>query len=219
MTLLNSYSKLQPAKQISTICDFLDTRKYSTRPQERNKLTFPTYSHLSHQKKFLMASKLLSLNSLKERKKPRNVTDELAIVKAAAWAWFEHGSGSEGNAANEFDTRRTVPAPRPSRYKLEAMRMAKEAEEGSPIYSEKSLQVETVSRKLDGLVESSNCEVANCNEKTKKRMMMGKGFWLRHAVVCGTRQDVVDARCLKDSHLSAPIVNMAKCMPRSNGAL
>ncbi|CAN6478203.1 unnamed protein product [Victoria cruziana] len=46
--------------------------------------------------------------------------DGLAMVKAAAWAWYLHGSGKEGTAAREFDPWRTKQPPRPSRYKLEA---------------------------------------------------------------------------------------------------
>ncbi|XP_031492288.2 uncharacterized protein LOC116258931 [Nymphaea colorata] len=48
--------------------------------------------------------------------------DGLALVKAAAWAWYLHGSGKEGKPAREFDSWRTKQPPRPSRYKLEAMR-------------------------------------------------------------------------------------------------
>ncbi|OMO99238.1 hypothetical protein COLO4_13422 [Corchorus olitorius] len=57
-------------------------------------------------------------------------SDELAVVKAAAWAWYQHGSGKP---MREFDvttrleysdsaSASTSTSTRPSRYKLEAMR-------------------------------------------------------------------------------------------------
>ncbi|KAI4299616.1 hypothetical protein L6164_033056 [Bauhinia variegata] len=177
-----------------------------------------------------MAAKLLSLNSLLDRKKPKNdVADELAIIKAAAWAWYHHGSGSERKAMSELDVTRTVHAPRPSRYKLEAMSMAREVEEKAQIQTHKSLldafEVESISRELESLIESSRSKVANGNskmKKKKKKTMVEKGFWVRHAVVCGTNKDVVEASVLKGRKLltnSVPIVNQVKCMPRSISAL
>ncbi|EOY03039.1 Tetratricopeptide repeat-like superfamily protein [Theobroma cacao] len=61
---------------------------------------------------------------LDHEKKKRSSSDGLAQVKAAAWAWYQHGSGSEGKPIREFDITRTERASssRPSRYKLEAMR-------------------------------------------------------------------------------------------------
>jgi hypothetical protein len=41
-----------------------------------------------------MSPKLFSLNSLMESKRkpqPQENKDELALVKAAAWAWYQHG--------------------------------------------------------------------------------------------------------------------------------
>ncbi|XP_041002417.1 uncharacterized protein LOC121248120 [Juglans microcarpa x Juglans regia] len=113
----------------------------------------------------LSAPFLMSL--LLERKKPRATTDELAAVKAAAWAWFQRGPGSEGRLMTEFDLMRTRRTPGPSLFKLEAMRMAEEEAilEGysqassSPIYTDRSLldafEIESISRQLDCLIESS----------------------------------------------------------------
>ncbi|RDX76301.1 hypothetical protein CR513_43715, partial [Mucuna pruriens] len=153
-----------------------------------------------------MAPKLFSLNSLVERRKPQDsIVDELAIVKAAAWAWYQHGSGSEGRAKREFDVTRTQRVARPSRYKLEAIRMAKEV---PSIHTNKPLldthEVQSISRQLDRLMESghnklgsgnnssnSNDGKDNDNRRMKNKKRMGKGFWPRHGVVCRGGDDVV----------------------------
>lgn len=64
-----------------------------------------------------------------ERRKHRGSNlDELAVVKAAAWAWHQNGSGAEGKSRREFDLSTThhqfQTTPKPSRYKLEATMMA-----------------------------------------------------------------------------------------------
>ncbi|VVB09093.1 unnamed protein product [Arabis nemorensis] len=49
----------------------------------------------------------------------RRGDDELATVKAAAWAWYQRNEGKP--MIREFDlTTRATRTPRPSRYKLEA---------------------------------------------------------------------------------------------------
>ncbi|KAB2612333.1 hypothetical protein D8674_034649 [Pyrus ussuriensis x Pyrus communis] len=110
-----------------------------------------------------------------QRRKPRgsfNDIDESAVVKAAAWAWFERGSCSDSKSiVPEFDLRRTCHAPyKPSRYKLEAMEnianiSSKEdtefvkLESPSVTTSSNSLldtyEIESISRKLDQLIEFS----------------------------------------------------------------
>ena len=133
------------------------------------------------------------------------------MVKAAAWAWYQHGASSEGKSVTDFDIRRTRRAPQPSRYKLEAMRKGEEAKEGSPIHTNKvSLldkhEEQSISRYLDNLIESSHNKVNNgcpagdsgCSvnkssdndgTRLKKMMMMTmkkkKWFWQRHVVICG----------------------------------
>ncbi|CAK7338987.1 unnamed protein product [Dovyalis caffra] len=104
-----------------------------------------------------------------EKKKPQgggSGADDLTLVKAAAWAWYQHGSGSEGKTMCESDVTRTRRAPGPSRYKLEAMGLMKEntmelgSETPSPIRTDKSLlddyEVESISKHFDYLIESSS---------------------------------------------------------------
>ncbi|KAK2376856.1 hypothetical protein QL285_077605 [Trifolium repens] len=132
-----------------------------------------------------MASKLSFLNTLiNHRKKPNNNNnhikddhnhinneDHLDLVKAAAWAWHQHGSGSchEGEGSSEFYFRRSTThrAPRPSRYKLELEAMTsteKEATQSSTILHEKdesrslldAYEVQSISKQLNHLIESNN---------------------------------------------------------------
>ncbi|KAK3030606.1 hypothetical protein RJ639_039692 [Escallonia herrerae] len=105
-----------------------------------------------------------------ERKKPRGSVDDLAIVKAAAWAWYQRGSGSEGRPTREFDLTRPCQSPKPSRYRLEAMREAYEALERSklpstlpsPSHTDNSLldtyEIDRISRDLDQYIESSHAK-------------------------------------------------------------
>ncbi|KAJ1398159.1 hypothetical protein SESBI_31274 [Sesbania bispinosa] len=183
-----------------------------------------------------MSPKLFSLNSVIERRKPQESTDELAIVKAAAWAWYQHGSGSEGKAMSEFNVSKTQHATRPSRYKLEAMNITKEAKEGPLFHPNKSLldtyEVQSISRHLDRLIESAHNKVGNSNNsannaasismdngkrKMNKKKRMSKGFWPRHAVVCGGGDDVVHGNALSAKRV--PVVNLAKCLARAGSAL
>ncbi|XP_019080461.1 uncharacterized protein LOC109123874 [Vitis vinifera] len=148
-----------------------------------------------------------------ERRKSRVSLDPLATVKAAAWAWYQRGSGSEGKPISEFQVTRARPAPIPSRYKLEAMRMAEEGpeKEGSsassatstPNLSHTSLldtyEIERISQQLDILIETSGKGIrtgtnlykgSGTNSRKEKKKL--KGFWARHAIVCGTEDDVLE---------------------------
>ncbi|KAK7305681.1 hypothetical protein VNO77_43590 [Canavalia gladiata] len=182
-------------------------------------LKFSNTIRVTKKRSDFMSPKFFSLNSLLERRKAQDSTDELAIVKAAAWAWYQHGSGSEGKAKSEVDVPRTQHVARPSRYKLEAMRMAKE---GSSIHTNKSLldayEVQSISRQLDRLIESSshnklgdgnnfankNAGVDNSNRRMKNKKRIGKGFWPRHVIVCGRGNDVVDGTALLAKHVPVP---------------
>ncbi|KAL6001324.1 hypothetical protein ACLOJK_007058 [Asimina triloba] len=111
-----------------------------------------------------------------------SIDDEQALVKAAAWAWYQHsagaGAGCDGRAVpvREFDGERTSSKSpcRPSRYKLEAMRrrntsisMAVEEEDGSeaaavglsPTHTDMSLldsyEIESISRQLKRILASA----------------------------------------------------------------
>ncbi|CAL0301417.1 unnamed protein product [Lupinus luteus] len=176
-----------------------------------------------------MLSKLFFLSSLMERKKPKpqdTKTDELDLVKSVAWAWYQHGSGSEAKAMKVFHVRRTQHSPRPSRYKLEAMRMAKESkEEGPSIHPKKPLldayEIQSISRQLNKLIESGQNKVGNGKNSTnggldnsgrnvKKKKRISKGFWPRHGVACGRRDDVVNGTALRSVMLSAKHVSVVK---------
>ncbi|KAK8541770.1 hypothetical protein V6N13_137637 [Hibiscus sabdariffa] len=91
---------------------------------------------------------------------------DLDLVKAAAWAWHQHGSSSPGKpvAIPESDVTRSQRDPGPSRYKLEAMRNnynnntntnTKMEMEGS-VTTHNSLldpyEIESISKRLDQLM-------------------------------------------------------------------
>lgn len=140
--------------------------------------------------------------------------DESAVVKAAAWAWYEHGSrgGSQSGKpilpTREYDVacRMSHRAATASRYKLEAM--AKQGE--GPINVHRNVgsrddggssglldtyEIESISREMDGLIQSTTSNSTGGHMMmmtTKKQQQKNKknkwtsGIWPRHAVVCGS---------------------------------
>ncbi|MED6107512.1 hypothetical protein PIB30_014808 [Stylosanthes scabra] len=162
----------------------------------------------------MASTKILFLNSFLERRNKKknnkkgsncnNKKDDLDVVKAAAWAWYEHGSGSsEGNnkgLMNEFDiTRRKTTHQRtstrpPSRYKLEAMKRMAELnndhhQEGgggvennikSHRKKENSLlfdayEVQSISRQIDShIVIESNKNKNNTSSSSSSSSLMMK---------------------------------------------
>lgn len=153
----------------------------------------------------------------------------------------------------EYDaTRNIYHSPTPSRYKLEAIRIAKESSGSSSSMSTApttsisshvdiigsglldTYEIESISKKLDGLMESSSgtkhvsAAVDNNNdnddkkrEKKKKKLMMMRG--LSHAVVCGTREDAVESIVVvaarrRPENRVVPVVRMANCRPRATHA-
>ncbi|KAJ9147249.1 hypothetical protein P3X46_029429 [Hevea brasiliensis] len=187
-------------------------------------------------------------NIFMDKRKPRSGTGNLSTVKAAAWAWYQHGSGSnEGKPINEFAVTRTRQAYRPSRYKLEAMKVVEECsiEESSqspneaiPVHTDSNslldaYEIESISKRLDCLIESSNmfCDRDNVYgdarqknsrsaiKKNNKNIL--RGLWLRYAVVCGTREDVDTSAFVRSrpppamAATHAPVVKTAVCRPRA----
>nr|GMC57321.1 Pentatricopeptide repeat-containing protein [Ipomoea batatas] len=159
----------------------------------------------------------------------RASADDAAMVKAAAWAWYQHGSGSERPLGELLRLERTEKVQKPSRYKLEAIR---EVEEGKrkpthhqrssstiPMSSSPSIsslldkyEIQRISLQLDRYIENGHDDycygvLGNTNDRrrvaslsesgtteTKKPPAASlKGFWLRHAAVCGSSSaDVVE---------------------------
>ncbi|XP_021912069.1 uncharacterized protein LOC110825857 [Carica papaya] len=173
-------------------------------------------------------------NSFMElRKKTRSASstsfrefDELAMVKAAAWAWFQRGSGSEGKPTTQLHIQRTQRQQhRPSRYKLEAMSNNKiamnassppssssssETPSPSPVHADDnslldSYEIQCISRQLHSFISDSaggtssfhrgeNGRYRSDRGGNGKKMSYAskilKGILLRHAAVCGRREDV-----------------------------
>ncbi|KAH7679815.1 hypothetical protein IHE45_06G083400 [Dioscorea alata] len=141
----------------------------------------------------------MKLNREKQRKPSiSSGADELAAVKAAAWAWYQRGCGAEGKPFPEAEPG-AIPTGftrRPSRFKVQAESDSDLLERSDPEGSDNSLldlyEVERITRQIERLV------MANVDGKdrkgTKGLAKWVNGFWMRHALgICGTREDVVDA--------------------------
>ncbi|XP_024928298.2 uncharacterized protein LOC107417310 [Ziziphus jujuba] len=169
----------------------------------------------------LFTSFMEIMRSKKHQTQTGTGTDNSAVVKAAAWAWYQHGSGSEGKPRREYDLTSFHHAPTPSRYKLEAIRIAKEenSEDSSSISTTPTTscthmdnivgsdlldtyEIEHISKKLEGLIESSGdqnlltMDHENIKKERKKKkkdkLIMMRG--LGQAVMCRTRkEDVVES--------------------------
>ncbi|KAL6225835.1 hypothetical protein ACLB2K_004684 [Fragaria x ananassa] len=116
-----------------------------------------------------------------------------ALVKAAAWAWYEHGTGLQGKSLQEFDIRRSSHDLKPSRFKLEAKKLA---EQGSRDFDDRSLldryEIESISRRLDQLMESSG----------DKGKVYNKGFLVQddsdHPGSCSSRKSKAPTSAVGD---------------------
>ncbi|XP_019185457.1 PREDICTED: uncharacterized protein LOC109180383 [Ipomoea nil] len=191
----------------------------------------------------MASSAPLNLSDRRKGRRRASADDAAALVKAAAWAWYEHGSGSERPLREmDYQLERTEKIiQRPSRYKLEAIREVEEGKRMANHHQRSSstipmilsssptppthtyistlldkYEIQRISLQLDRYIENSHGDycygvlgnatdrrrVASVSEsgtsserKTKKPPPPSsfKGFWLRHAAVCGSSStDVVE---------------------------
>ncbi|XP_058185934.1 uncharacterized protein LOC131303165 [Rhododendron vialii] len=85
------------------------------------------------------------------------IADELAVTRAAAWAWYRRGSGSEPKPGSEFGLARThqYRVPNPTRYKLEAERSrSSTSDHGSHLLDR--YEIDSISRHLEKYIERVN---------------------------------------------------------------
>ncbi|KAI3781220.1 hypothetical protein L2E82_11229 [Cichorium intybus] len=117
--------------------------------------------------------------------------DELAITKAAAWAWYERGSWFEHNSIRETDCRRTSDyIRRPSRYKLEAMKTPEinETLDSHPCVNSSLLCTERVQNSLFDMYEIEriskdlDCYVESSAVKHRRKSVAGGGHGDRRGV-------------------------------------
>ncbi|CAL9762131.1 unnamed protein product [Musa acuminata subsp. burmannicoides] len=135
--------------------------------------------------------------------------DELAMAKAAAWAWYQHGSGSDDRTARESDLGWTEGAAakasrqRPSRYKLEALAAVEELGPAVPLLD--VYEIERITRELERLIMASDGrerrgrardkEAFATPRTTEGRRAAGKasGSWVGHAAgICGAAGDALE---------------------------
>ncbi|KAL8472317.1 hypothetical protein ACS0TY_029509 [Phlomoides rotata] len=112
-----------------------------------------------------------------EKRKARE-SCELALAKSAAWAWLEHYSGgSDEQKTPESDVSRTKFNPKPSRYKLEAMKRSSNSTH--TISASASLldryEIERISRQLDFCLKPSGRRAAEDIPAAAHKKKMSKG--------------------------------------------
>ncbi|URE04496.1 hypothetical protein MUK42_19710 [Musa troglodytarum] len=137
--------------------------------------------------------------------------DELAVTKAAAWAWYQRGSGNDGRGVGEFDLGRRGGAAavavagrkqRPSRYKLEALAAAEEKPGPVPLFD--LYEIERITRELERLTMASDGggrqrEVASATATTREgRKAASKASGPRvRPWICGAAADAVEVAPLR----------------------
>ncbi|KAH6799392.1 hypothetical protein C2S51_035876 [Perilla frutescens var. frutescens] len=162
-----------------------------------------------------------SLNNFMDRRKPKKsemiIVDESALAKSAAWAWYEHGSGSDGRSIREVDVWSSKMEPTPSRYKLEVLRNNNPNNILGINSTKNSLldnyEIEMISKQLDQYIQATHAKYHTNTKVLLKKKIPPKGwFWSRHVPVCGSStNDVVDCRPEKGG---VPVVGVVSCRPR-----
>ncbi|KAI6670629.1 hypothetical protein NL676_005514 [Syzygium grande] len=164
-------------------------------------------------------------------RRAREIDDDgMDAVKEAARAWYLHRSGSEQKPIREDCETASSPSPSPklSCYKLEAMKMAESQPDATETQGhdqgirkkEKSLldsyETEAICRQLDQFIEYCRHERdgysrarAHHHQHQKDKSndgsklgRKGKVLWQRHALMCGTPEDVIDSIALKTRRVS-----------------
>ncbi|KAH6837524.1 hypothetical protein C2S53_008497 [Perilla frutescens var. hirtella] len=176
-----------------------------------------------------------SLNNFLDKRKPKKsemmIVDESALAKSAAWAWYEHGSGSDGRSIREVDVWSSKMEPTPSRYKLEVLRNNNNPYNNIEAVDTNSTktslldnyEIEMISKQLDQYIQATHAKyhtptaapaavVTNSKVVLKKKIPPKGWFWSRHVPVCGSStNDVVECRPEKGG---VPVVGVVSCRPR-----
>ncbi|CAL9117746.1 unnamed protein product [Musa textilis] len=129
--------------------------------------------------------------------------DELAMAKAAAWAWYQHGSGSDDRTARESDlgwaggAASEARGQRPSRYKLEALAAVEEPGPAVPLLD--VYEIGRITRELERLIVASDGSERRGRARDKEAFATpraaGKasGSWVGHAAgICGAAGDALE---------------------------
>ncbi|XP_073010864.1 uncharacterized protein [Typha latifolia] len=139
-------------------------------------------------------------------------SDDLALVKAAAWAWYQHGSGGPDArpppAESDVASRSSQRPPRPSRYQIEARATAGTvtAAAGSDKTPPRLLdlyEIEWITKELERLISASTKGGADRRKEVAPPTAEGKrsgkksggngGFFGWHAMaICGSVGETVD---------------------------
>ena len=135
---------------------------------------------------FLSLAPPLSLSVMERRKRRVELTEEekMALVKAAAWAWYQRGVGQEGMPERELDSPRPRRQLLPSRFKLEAAAAAYRLTRGDAVRFLPSVAPDGRSAEANG--RGTRGETNSLPRLMGSRKKQMSGFWVKHAVgVCG----------------------------------
>lgn len=143
----------------------------------------------------------------KGKKSETTSVDESGLAKSAAWAWYEHGSGLEGRPVREVDAWRAKTEPKPSRYKLEALRNLESINSSKNSLLD-TYEIERISKHLDFYIEESHVKHHGGDPANDKRKIV-RGFrWRQHVpLACSSStNDVVECRKKLPEKSCVPVV-------------
>lgn len=154
--------------------------------------------------------------------------EDLALAKAAAWAWHQHTTAKEGRLVHPFEAAGGAAAPprrrcRPSRYRLEAEAAAAIAAAGGaaavhypekkPLVRSASLslfdryEIERINSDLDSLIHRSRSSRKQSAKPppppppSSAAAAKAGSFWVRHTVgFCRSGADAVATPVLFVGH-------------------
>ncbi|KAI3668943.1 hypothetical protein L6452_40160 [Arctium lappa] len=122
--------------------------------------------------------------------------DQFAIMKAAAWAWYERGSWFEHKTVRESDYRGIRDyTPRPSRYKLEAMQKPqKETHESQSCRNGPLVDIEHVYASIQPQNQESYALVADTEHVDKSLLDMYEIEMISKGLDCYIESSSVEHR-------------------------
>ncbi|KAL6223589.1 hypothetical protein ACLB2K_006972 [Fragaria x ananassa] len=169
-----------------------------------------------------------------------------ALIKAAAWAWYEYGTGLQGKSLQEFDIRRSSHDLKPSRGLDQLIEssgdIGKVNNKGFLVQDDSDHPGSCSSKKskaptsaVGDLGRKESVAISDgdyTNHRRKKTSNNFRGFLQRHAVICGssTHKDVIlGTRTFvhnreRQQYLEkrkvyppVPVVKLANCRPKATG--
>ena len=130
------------------------------------------------------------------RSKSVSPADDLALKKAAAWAWHQHSATRSARPVHPFETGAAAGSRcrLPSRYKLEAEAAAASCPSRPALTRRASLslldgyEIGRISSDLDSLILQARSQRQQPVKAARRPPRKSSGFWARHvAFFCGSK--------------------------------